>query len=144
MRLDWHDAWPTDPVEESGDLDLWGGWSLTLPNLCMVARNADGSLSAWDHARTVDVHIVEIGGHVSGRPMTARQLLNGQATTSGEGWIGAIEILDEPDGVGPAWRFALTATAENTLISCWISYRVPADLPWAEAVARSLRHIHMA
>jgi hypothetical protein len=133
-------VWPTEPVEASGVVTLWGGWSLTLPRACMVARNEDGSWSAWDATLTIDVHIVETAGHRSGRAMPAEEMLGEPATVSGDGWIGVVNLLQEPDDVGPAWRLAVTAAAENTLISCWVAFRNLDDRMWGDAVVASLRH----
>ena len=90
-------VWPTEPVEASGVVALWGGWSLGLPGPCMTARNDDGSWSAWDAARTVDVHIIETAGHQSGRTFTAEEMLGEPATESGDGWIGVISLFQESD-----------------------------------------------
>ena len=135
-------VWPTEPMEASGVITLWGGWSLALPGTCMVARNEDGSWSAWDAARTIDVHIAETAGHRPGRALTAEEMLREPANTSGDGWIGVVSLLQEPDEIGPAWRLALTAAAENAFISCWVSFRDQDDRTWGDAVVASLRHRH--
>jgi hypothetical protein len=87
----------------------------------------------------VDVHIVEVGGHVSGQPMAPDAMLGEQANTSGNGWIGVVEWVEDVNERGPIRRLTLTAAATNTLISCWIGYRDPADATWADAVVKSLR-----
>jgi hypothetical protein len=128
------------PTEVAGDVEHWDGWSLHLPNPCLVERNADGSWSAWDDARTVDVHIVSVGGGASGGPISAADMLGEPITAEGDGWVGAINLLREPDEHGDAFRFTVVAADINTLVSCWIAYRLEPDRSWAEQVARSPRH----
>ncbi len=53
----------------SGPVSLWGGWSLILPSPCLVERGTDGSWSAWDAARTIDVQIIEVGGTAARSPV---------------------------------------------------------------------------
>jgi len=72
--------------------------------------------------------------------MTADAMLGEPANISGEGWIGVSERFEDADEDGPVHRLAVTGTATNTLISCWIGYRDAADATWADAVAESLRH----
>jgi hypothetical protein len=129
------------------EVALWGGWSLRLPTQCVVERNPDGSWSAMDGPRRVDVHIIEVGGDRSGAPMAAELMLGAAESTpgaaadlTGDGWIGYSELTQETDEVGTIqWR-AVTAAAPNTLMSCWIAYRDAPDAAWADAVVGSLRH----
>jgi hypothetical protein len=106
----------------------------------MSERNADGSWSAWDHARTIDVQIVTVGGDAHGHPMTAEAMLGERPTTSGRGWIGHANLIREPDEQGDALRLTVTAAAENSLISCWIAFRDDKDRAWADGVVKTLQH----
>ena len=124
----------------SGTVSLWAGWSLRLPSQCVVERNADGSWSAWDDTKAVDIHIIEVGGHVSGEPMSADDMLGAPATARGEGWVGTTELHEEAGESGPIMRLALSAAATNTYLSCWVGYREHADAAWADDVVRSVRH----
>lgn len=128
------------PDRISGSVDLWDGWRLALPNECMAERNADGSWSAWDASHTIDVHIITVAGTETGLPIDAAAMLGGPSNTAGEGWTGAAQELSEPDAEGPAYRFAISAAASNTLMSCWVAYRQPEGRTWAEAVCRGIEH----
>jgi hypothetical protein len=127
--------------ERAGRIELWGGWSLELPNACVVERSPQGPWAAWDDKHSVDVHILEVAGHQSGRPMTAEEMLGSAANTSGDGWIGFLETLQEDDAGRAVARYALKAAAQNTWISCWVSFMEPDEPAWAEQVARGLRHL---
>jgi hypothetical protein len=122
--------------QADGRIDLWGGWSLALPNPCMTTRNEDGSWSAWDSGRTIDVHIISVGGRHDGSPFTAAEMLGTEPAISGPGWMGNRQVLFE-DG---AHRWATTAATANTLLSCWVASRDPSDERWALQVAQSIRH----
>jgi hypothetical protein len=62
--------------------------------------------------------------------------LDASSSSSGPGWKGRSEVLVE----GGAHRFALTAAAVNTLLSCWVASHDPADKTWADAVLEGLAH----
>ena len=121
------------------DVTLWDGWQLRLPNDCMAGRNADGSWSAWDEAHAIDVHIVTVGRTPDGGPMDATTILGREPTTSGPGWTGVVEESVEADVEGPALRFAITAAADHTFMSCWVAYRDPAGRAWAETILAGIR-----
>ena len=86
------------------------------------------------------MQILEVGGHESGRPMTAEEMLGGSSNTSGDGWIGGLETIQEEDAGRLVTRYALKAAAENTWIWCWVSFIEPEEVAWTEQVARGLRH----
>ena len=62
------------------------------------------SWSTWDAARTVDVHIVTVGGTKDGRPMTAETMLGHEPNTQGAGGIGHVvtDLLDTYQSLPPA------------------------------------------
>jgi hypothetical protein len=126
--------------ELAGTVTLWGGWSLVLPNRCLVERHRNGSWSAWDGARSIDIHIVEIGGDESGAAVAPERMLGAAGTVSGDGWVGNMGLVDEVDEDGPAHRLALDAASVNTYLSCWVAFRDLSELPWARAVTESVRH----
>ena len=78
-------VWHRMPVPElaAGRVDLWDGWSLELPSPCRTTRNADGSWSAWDETRAIDIDIVSVSGHSDGSPFPAEKMLGMPATISG-------------------------------------------------------------
>ena len=124
----------------SGRVELWGGWSLVLPSECVVERSADGPWAAWDDRHAIDVQILETSGHKSGRPMTADEMLGRDTNITGDGWIGSLEVLQEQSDGRQATRYALKAAAQNTWISCWVSFLDPAELAWAKQVSLGLQH----
>jgi hypothetical protein len=50
-------------------------------------------------------------------------------------------MVPDPDEHGPAFRCAVAAAAPSTLLSCWISYRSPADREWARLVSSSITFV---
>jgi hypothetical protein len=106
----------------------------------MAERNPDGSWSAWDESHTVDVQIVTVTATKTGSPMDASTMLGRETNTSGEGWIGHVEELLEPDEQGPAYRLAITAAATNTVMSCWVAYREPSKRAWGERVLAGIAY----
>ena len=133
-----HDVAMPQPV--AGRVELWDGWSIELPSGCMSERNPDGSWSAWDAARVVDIHIVTVGGTQTGRPMTAEQMLGQPGELRGPGWIATRQLLEDRDDQGRLLRVAVTLAADNTLLSCWVSFRQDTDVAWADQVWQSARH----
>lgn len=125
-------------VDGGTAVELWDGWSLALPNDCLCERNADGSWSAWDAARTVDVQIVTVDATTHGWPMTADTMLGRQPNSRGAGWVGHVEELTEADERGEAFRLAIAAAAPNTLMSCWVAYRSGPDRQWANQVLATI------
>jgi hypothetical protein len=90
-----HDVAMPQPV--AGRVELWDGWSIELPSGCMSERNPDGSWSAWDATRVVDIHIVTVGGNQTGRPITAEQMLGQPGELRGPGWIATRQLLEDRD-----------------------------------------------
>jgi hypothetical protein len=124
-----------------GRVELWGGWALTLTGPCHVTTNPDGSWSAWDADHTVDVTIVEVGGHQSGRDMGAEEMLGTAPTVSGTGWLGITELFSETDGDGATTRFMLTAAATNKFFSCTVSARGSVEMEqWSKPLIAELQH----
>jgi hypothetical protein len=124
------------PNRAEGRVELWDGWSIDLPVACMTTRNEDGSWSAWDSARTIDVHIITTAGRRDGSALSAQDMLGAAQTVAGTGWIGAREILLEEG----TYRFAIAAAPPNTLMSCWVSSRSADDEQWAAAVMAGIVH----
>jgi hypothetical protein len=51
---------------------------------------------------------------------------------------GQVEELVEADDHGDAFRLAIAAAAQNTLMSCWVAYRSETDRQWADGVLRTI------
>ena len=122
---------------------LWSGWALTLP-AAYHQRNEDGSWSAWGADWAIDVQIIEVSGNAAGSPASAQDMLGAQrsASISGSGWVGASEILVESDSNdGKVHRLAAYLAAQNTLLSCWVSYRNEASLPLADRLVKGVSHV---
>jgi hypothetical protein len=128
------------PQPVAGRVELWDGWSIELPSGCMSERNPDGSWSAWDATRVVDIHIVTVGGDQTGQPITAEQMLGQPGELRGPGWIATRQLLEDRDDQGRVLRLAVALAADNTLLSCWVSFRQDTDVTWADQVWRSARY----
>ncbi|MEO5899149.1 MAG: hypothetical protein ABIR68_03325 [Ilumatobacteraceae bacterium] len=126
------------PERVNGVVDLWDGWSLALPNDCMCERNVDGSWSAWDASRTVDVQIVTVVGTAGRESVSAEAMLGREPNARGEGWSGYVEERVEPDVAGTAYRLTIAAAGPDTLLSCWVAYRSDEDRPWANEVLSTI------
>jgi hypothetical protein len=124
--------------------ELWDGWSLDLPAGFTTQRNPDGSWSAWDQTRVVDVVTLSTAGTADGRAMTSRQMLGPEADTPHEYATspgkteGYADLLRERDEGGEVLHLASCVAAPNHLISCHIGFRDEADLHWALRVWRSI------
>jgi len=127
-------------------VELWAGWSLTLPNPCQHTRNTDGSWSAWDTTHVVDLSIIEVGGHQGGGDMSPTEML---APSSGrevnlDGAIARvssdIEMTDTADGSKSVAWTRFTAGATNTVLIMSIGNTEPLDASWHESLWRSVRH----
>jgi hypothetical protein len=130
-------------LANGGPVNLWGGWSVALP-AAYHQRNEDGSWSAWGADWAVDVHIIEVGGTATGSPASAREMLGAQRSVSisGLGWVGASELLVEADANGgKVYRLAAYLGAENTLMSCWVSYQNEASRPLANDLVNGVSHV---
>jgi hypothetical protein len=127
------------PVQVNGPVELGDGWSLTLPNDCLAERNADGSWSAWDARRVVDVNILTATGD-DGAPIDPFTMLGTAPNHRAPTWVGTVDEVVDTDHEGLTHRLTIAAAAPGTLLSCWISYRDPADRDWAFAVGTSIEH----
>ena len=104
----------------------------------MAERNADGSWSAWDASHTIDVHILTISGKGDDTTIDAATMLGRDPEVRGAGWVGFVAEHIEPDDHVAAHRFEIAAAADNTLASCWVAYRDPAERSWGEKVLDGL------
>jgi hypothetical protein len=121
---------------------LWGGWSIELPP-SHYQRNDDGSWSAWGADWVVDIHIIETSGAKDGKPVSAERMLGESHAcdqASGNGWIGTSETLIEKDGDRDVYRLAGRLGAENTLMSCWISYIREDQHAFAQRLMSAVAH----
>lgn len=127
------------PIQVNGPVELGDGWRLSVPNVCLAERNPDGSWSAWDARHAIDVNILTASGddEASIDPLT---MLGAPPNHRAATWVGTIDDVVDTDHEGPAHRLTIAAAAPGTLLSCWISYRDPADRDWAVAVSTSITH----
>ena len=128
-------------IEPGGKVDLWGGWSVSLPP-SHHEKNPDGSWSAWDTDWAIDVHIIEIGSDSGGEPVSAEGMLGHERiiNTKGDGWLGEMTVLKEVDDGREVFRLAANLAAINTSISFWVSYFGEHQLPFAEELVRGVTH----
>lgn len=131
----------------SMDVDLWGGWSLTLPTPCETTRNSDGSWSAWDERHVVDLSIIEADGRLGGGDMSAVEMLGDAAALPHVQVDGAIatissdiEATETAEGLQPIQWTRVNAAAPNTALIMSIGNAGEPDTLWHEALWRSLRH----
>ncbi|MEA2647350.1 MAG: hypothetical protein QOE92_2433 [Chloroflexota bacterium] len=116
---------------------------LSVPARFRVEVGPDGTWSAWDEARVVDVHLVSTGG-VEGRPVVARQMLGLPGRQSheyrrSEGRLEAYaDLLEEDEKGKPVLRLASTVAVENRLMACWCTFSDRDDLEWALDVWHSI------
>jgi len=124
--------------------ELWDGWSLELPPGLTTLRNQDGSWSAWDETRVIDVVTLSTAGMADGRALTPRRMLGPEVdapheyATSSVTTEGYADLLRERDEGGLVLRLASCVAAANHLISCHIGFRDEVDLDWALRVWRSI------
>jgi hypothetical protein len=52
-----------------------------------------------------------------------------------------LKSCPSPTSKVPHHRFAITAAAENTFVSCWVAYRDAAERAWAEEVLGGLAFV---
>lgn len=128
-------------LENGGTVELSGGWVVMLPP-AYHQRNDDGSWSAWGANWTVDVRIIEVGGKANGRPASPEEMLGKDCTVnvSGDGWVGACEVLHEADNGRDVYRLAANLVATNTAMSFWVSYFEAHQHPFAEELMRNVAH----
>lgn len=125
-----------------GRVGLWDGWSLALPTPCRVVRNEDGSWSAFDASRAVDVRILTVGGTRSGVPLSAEAMLDapeGVPVRSADGCLSYAEVVESDDEPGTVF---LNVKAAAAMTACYVSvgYRDRADAAWAAEVWGSVSH----
>jgi hypothetical protein len=124
---------------------LWGGWSIDLP-ASYHQRNEDESWSAWGADWAVDVHIIEVGGNAEGQPVNAEILFGADLPVNirGKNWIGSTELLIEADAASGAkfMRLAGRLAAENTIMSCWVSYKSEQSSALAIELISEVVHEH--
>ena len=119
---------------------LWDDWRIGLP-LANQERNDDGSWSAWGEDWAVDVHIIEFSPKdVVPTDAVDRALASGGHRLTGDGWVGATELLVENDGQREVFRLAGTLAAPGTLMSCWVSYFRPDQQAFALSIIQSVAH----
>ena len=105
----------------------------------MHDQNADGSWSAWGEDWTIDITIVEAQGALQAAQILGK--LEAPATQiAGSGWIGSREILREADGDRTVFRLATKLCADNTFMSCWVSYFSEDQLAFADSIIRGIKH----
>lgn len=128
-------------LENGGTVELWGGWLVKLPP-AYYERNGDGSWSAWGADWAVDVHIIEVGGHSNGRPVSPEEMLGRERVVdvSGNGWVGSVENLQEIDNGRDVYRLAANLAATNTSMSFWVSYFATHQQPFAEELMLNVTH----
>lgn len=129
-------------LEHGGTVELWGGWTVTLPP-SYHERNPDGSWSSWGADWAIDVHIIEVGGNANGEPVPAEQMLGDKRTinTRGDGWVGEVALLKEMDSGREVFRLAANLAAINTSFSFWVSYFDETQRPFAEGLVRGIAHV---
>lgn len=130
-------------LETGGLVNLWGGWSIILP-ASYHQQNEDGSWSAWGADWTVDVHIIEVGGDSDGQPVRAEILLGVDfpINVKGKNWVGSKELLIELDAMSGEEVKRLTGklVAENTIMSCWVSYKSEESTAFAADLINGVIH----
>jgi hypothetical protein len=132
---------------ESQNVDLRGGWSLSLPGGCNTARNPDGSWSAWDASHVIDLSIIETGGGPGGSVLSAEEMLRGTEQWASHALDGALarvstdtEVTDTPDGPQPVEWTRVQAAAANTALIMSIGNAGPRDTAWRESIWRTVSH----
>jgi hypothetical protein len=128
---------------------LDGGWSLEVPGELARERNADGTWTAWDRARTVWFQALKFTKR-DGSPPTAeeaaevgrRSLPDGEPVPphAGGGLCGsAVFGAVEEDGRA-LWRLSGVTGAPGQLAVCNVYGATANDRDWAERTWRSIRH----
>lgn len=128
-------------IEHGGNIELWAGWSLQLPP-AYYQKNDDGSWSAWGADWTLDVQIIEVIGNAMGTPVSPEDMLGVDRSISfrGAGWLGDVEHFEEVDNEQIVFRLAGSLAAENTLMSCWVSYFREEQLSFARELIEAVAH----
>jgi hypothetical protein len=124
---------------------LGEGWSLVIDSDFHRAVNPDGSLSAWDGDRTIDIHVSRVetvGGHLVppremlGMPVHDQHLYRREEA----GLEGYADLRQDSDESGPIFRLATTTASDNRLISVWCAFRDMKHLEWALDTWNSIKH----
>ena len=128
-------------LEHGGNVALWAGWIMQMP-AAYHQRNDDGSWSAWGTDWTVDGQIIEIGSDATGKSVSPENILGSdhKITLSGTGWIGHAEQLKETDNGKSVFRLSGSLAAENTMMSCWVSYFKEEQLSFAHEIIGAIVH----
>ncbi len=117
-------------------VQLGEGWSIEVPAAFTSRRNPDGSWSAWDSDRVVDVQMLSTEGP-NGVPIDAATMLGGFESGSHQwerrdtGMLGVADLVDEGDDQGWLFRLRTETAVQNRLLSCWFAFRDQAQLDWA-------------
>ncbi|MCW2601816.1 MAG: hypothetical protein JWM02_3645 [Frankiales bacterium] len=130
-------------LNERARVQLWGGWTLELPP-CQYERKDGGPWSAWGDDWTVNIHIIEVAGDSAGKPLSAEKMLSASdrgKQISGSGWIGRAEIVVERVDDRDVYRLGGRLAAENTLMSCWVSYVQKEQHAFAEELIGGVAHL---
>jgi hypothetical protein len=127
-------------------VEVGEGWSLSIPVEFHAEVNADGSWSAWDARRTIDVHILSTSD-IDGELVPAIEMLGLPAhdqhqyrLDSGDGLEGYADLRQDSDNRGPIFRLSATSAVDNRLISCWLAFRDMRQVPWALDVWGSIEN----
>lgn len=128
-------------LEHGGKIELWGGWSISLPP-SYYERNPDGSWSSWGADWALDIQIIEVAGDSNGHPVPAEKMLglDHAVNSSGLGWIGEVAILNEEDAGREVFRLSAALAAKNTLCSFWVSFFDETQRPFAEGLVQGVEH----
>lgn len=122
--------------------DLWSGWSIGVPEGCAVSHEPGGPWSAWDERHVLDVHIVDVGGGPSGRPLSPEEML-GDAPGEPIALTGAVgRAWEDTEVLHPApveWTH-LHAAAQNTLLMLSVGNAAPRDTHWHRTVLAGIEH----
>jgi hypothetical protein len=130
----------TTPIEASGKVALWGGWSIDIPR-SMQRRNEDGSWSAWGNDWSVDIQIVESTPPSSRAADQPLAIGTNGAALSGQGWTGRVKEFVEDDNGRQVFRYAATMVAPGTAMLCWISYLDKRQVDLVCSIAASAVHV---
>ena len=127
-------------------VEIGDGWSLSIPEDFQVDVNSDGSWSAWDATRTIDVHISAATDDPKGQNVPALEMLGLPAHDQhqyrrDDGELqGYADLRQDVDGSGPVFRLATISAVPNRLISCWVAFRDMGQVPWALDLWASILH----
>jgi hypothetical protein len=126
-------------------LQLGEGWSIELPPSFASRTNPDGSWSAWDAERVIDVQLLSTEGR-DGKPIDAAAMLGGFESGTHEwerrdsGVLGVADLVEEQDETGPILRLRSETAVPNQLLSCWFGFRHREDTDWALAVWNTIKN----